>query len=582
MDEEISSGMPKSSSWEELSRGEALQIMAISDDNSQITLNEENLKTVISELSATGVEAVSVISVVGAFRAGKSFLLDVFLRYLRNTSGDEDAFPEDPNGTPEWLTCGGTQPRLTEGAGEPGFSWRSGRERTTTGLWMFSKPFVRVNATTGECTNVLLMDTQGMFDMQTPPALTAAIFGLSTLISSYQIYNIPRQIQEDTLQQLHFFTEFSLCALREYRASRSASSPSASEDGGRPFQQLDFLVRDWAHFDENWSLNRCIEEMDHVLEDSLVVNVRDAGTREQIRAMFDKISCFLLPHPGTDMTKPNYDGDLSIVEPGFIKLLSVYCHHVLDEGIHAKKVQGQLVSATMLGHYIRAFAKCFIDGQVPEALTLVEAMSSTTNLCAREKATKQYRAKMEESCGPSKEFVEDAALEAPHQAAHTEAMTLFDSLATFGKEEDRAAARKELDESIAEAKKQMLRENAMKMDQSLVRYAPAVLILVAAFVSDKLSDFVCDWWSDTCVQISWLLLFTYLGLIAFILYVAYELHQRRGTVAAVNGMLALGQASTRMSVEYGEIVKSKGLDAYSQLAGSAEAPAQEDTKLKSQ
>ena len=105
------------------------------------------------------------------------------------------------------------------------------------------QPFVRVNAKTGEATNVLLMDTQGMFDMQTPPALTAAIFGLSTLISSYQIYNIPRQvqasschephpiltlpyaqIQEDTLQQLHFFTEFSLCALREYRASRRSNA----------------------------------------------------------------------------------------------------------------------------------------------------------------------------------------------------------------------------------------------------------------------------------------------------------------------------------------------------------------------
>lgn len=27
--------------------------------------------------------------------------------------------------------------------------------------------------------------------------------------------------------------------------------------------RLEFLVRDWAHFDENWSLTRCIEEMDH-------------------------------------------------------------------------------------------------------------------------------------------------------------------------------------------------------------------------------------------------------------------------------------------------------------------------------
>jgi len=158
---------------------------------------------------------------------------------------------------------------------------------------MFSKPFVRVEPETGKPIAVLLMDTQGMFDMQTPPALTAAIFGLSTLISSFQIYNISRQIQEDTLQQLHFFTEFSKSALREYETH----SKDQAHDG-RPFQRLEFLVRDWAHFDDNWSLNRCIEEMEFVLEDSLVVNVRDAGTREQIKNMFEQISCFLLPHPG--------------------------------------------------------------------------------------------------------------------------------------------------------------------------------------------------------------------------------------------------------------------------------------------
>jgi len=361
--------------------------MSISDDNSSISVNDENLNAITAELEATGVDDVCVISVVGAFRAGKSFLLDVFLRYLRNTTGDEDAFPEDPDGIPDWLTSGGTNMRLSEGSGEPGFGWRSGRERTTTGIWMFSTPFVRTNPATGGKIAVLLMDTQGMFDMQTPPQLTAAIFGLSTLVSSFQIYNVSRQIQEDTLQQLHFFTEFSKCALREYETHAPGSG---AEKDGRPFQRLEFLVRDWAHFDDNWSLNRCIEEMDFVLEDSLVVNVRDAGTREQIRAMFDQISCFLLPHPGTDMTKPNYKGELDIIEPAFLKLLNVYCHHVLEEGLLPKKIQGQNVTPGVLGHYIRAFTKCFNQGQVPDALTLVEAMSSTTNLCAKEKALKVY------------------------------------------------------------------------------------------------------------------------------------------------------------------------------------------------
>lgn len=355
-----------------------------------------------------------------------------------------------------------------------------------------------------------------------------------------------------------------------------------STDDGRPFQRLEFLVRDWAHFDENWSLTRCIEEMDHVLEDSLVVNVRDAGTREQIRAMFDKISCWLLPHPGTDMTKPNYNGDLGIIEPSFMKLLSVYCHHVLDEGIHAKKVQGRTVSASSIGHYIRAFGKSFTDGQVPEALTLVEAMSSTTNLCAREKAQKLYKTKMEAVCGPSQDFAEEAGkLDPAHEQAYAEAIALFDSLATFGKEEDRAVAKDELISNIKELKEQMYRENQLKMDQSLVKYAPAVLIIVLAFVVDKLSDYTCDWWLDTCVQASQLLLLLYIGLICFILYLAYELHQRRGGVAAVNGLMALGQASTRMAVHYGDIGKEFALNKYAQYQGEpAPAAAATGDKVK--
>ena len=55
---------------------------------------------------------------------------------------------------------------------------------------------------------VILVDTQGMFDNETTMALTASIFGLSTLLSSYQIYNVDKRIQEDNLQQLALFSEY--------------------------------------------------------------------------------------------------------------------------------------------------------------------------------------------------------------------------------------------------------------------------------------------------------------------------------------------------------------------------------------
>lgn len=64
---------------------------------------------------------------------------------------------------------------------------------------MWSKPYF-LSTANDQPIAVLLVDTQGMFDHETTMGLTAAIFGLSTLLSSYQIYNVDKRIQEDHLQ----------------------------------------------------------------------------------------------------------------------------------------------------------------------------------------------------------------------------------------------------------------------------------------------------------------------------------------------------------------------------------------------
>ena len=55
---------------------------------------------------------------------------------------------------------------------DQGFSWRGGRERNTTGIWLWSEPFVRQLPGSGEEVAVLLMDTQGMFDSRLTQMLT--------------------------------------------------------------------------------------------------------------------------------------------------------------------------------------------------------------------------------------------------------------------------------------------------------------------------------------------------------------------------------------------------------------------------
>ncbi len=60
---------------------EAVQIVEIEEDANVFRLNEEGLAAVLARVPPDA--KVAVVAVAGAFRTGKSFLLDLFLRYLR-------------------------------------------------------------------------------------------------------------------------------------------------------------------------------------------------------------------------------------------------------------------------------------------------------------------------------------------------------------------------------------------------------------------------------------------------------------------------------------------------------------------
>ena len=60
---------------------EPVQIVQIEEDENVFRLNEEGLAGVLAQVPPES--KVAVVAVAGAFRTGKSFLLDLFLRYLR-------------------------------------------------------------------------------------------------------------------------------------------------------------------------------------------------------------------------------------------------------------------------------------------------------------------------------------------------------------------------------------------------------------------------------------------------------------------------------------------------------------------
>lgn len=199
---EDGNGDEKSKSGD-IGKPEPHQIISIGteDDKFAFEFHEEKLNSIMRKIPPGW--KVAVISVVGAFRTGKSFLLTWFLAYLRKLK-ESGSTGELVDGDKKWF-------ETIESIENDCFHWRGGSERNTTGIWMWSQPhFVKKG---DDDIAILLVDSQGMFDNETTMSLTASIFGLSTLLSSYQIYNVDKRIQEDNLQQLALFSEYARLAV---------------------------------------------------------------------------------------------------------------------------------------------------------------------------------------------------------------------------------------------------------------------------------------------------------------------------------------------------------------------------------
>lgn len=81
--------------------------------------------------------------------------------------------------------------------------------RVTSGILLWSDVFLH-DTEDGERVAIILMDTQGLFDREVTTRENLAIFSLSTLLSSAQVYNLSQNIQEDNLEylQVKFFWFF--------------------------------------------------------------------------------------------------------------------------------------------------------------------------------------------------------------------------------------------------------------------------------------------------------------------------------------------------------------------------------------
>ncbi|RWS30437.1 atlastin-2-like protein [Leptotrombidium deliense] len=477
-----------------------VQIVNVNSETREFELDIDALSSILLRDKVRD-KPVAVISIAGDFRKGKSFLLNFFLNYLRyEMKGD-------------WLT----------GHNEPlkGFSWRGGSERDTTGILMWSEPFI-VKSGSGQEVAILLMDTQGAFDSEYTVRDSATVFALSTMTSSIQVFNLLHNLQEDNLQVLEIFTEYGRLALE------------ANDE--KPFQKLLFLIRDWSFpYEHPYGLKGGQTLLEKKLQVKDTQPPQLQRVRRHIRACFTDIDCFLMPHPGSKVaTNPKFDGRISDIDAEFIENLQILVPLLVDpKNVVIKKIGGQQVTGRQLLEYFKVYINIFKGESMPEPKSMLEATAEANNLAAVALAKDTYMNAMEEVCGGNKPFMHPKMLTEKHDELKVTAIQTFHKARKMGGKEFSEAYLQKLEEEINTAYEHFEAQNKSKNMFSILG-SPAVL-LVWCIICYVISRFL-----ELIGIMSLANLFFLFGTVSLMLTIAYMFFRYGGTfpdfVQAIDAM----------------------------------------------
>nr|XP_029525019.1 atlastin-2-like isoform X1 [Oncorhynchus nerka] len=438
-----------------------IQIVLAHEDDHKFELDTAALEKLLLQEDVRDLNVV-VVSVAGAFRKGKSFLLDFMLRYMLNQQQEQSE---------SWV--GADDEPLT------GFSWRGGCERETTGIQVWSQVFV-VNKPDGSKVAVLLVDTQGAFDSQSTIKDCATVFALSTMTSSVQVYNLSQNIQEDDLQHLQLFTEYGRLALEEIYL--------------KPFQSLMFLIRDWSYpYEHNYGLEGGKRFLEKRLQVKQNQHEELQTVRKHIHSCFSNIGCFLLPHPGLKVaTNPMFDGRLKDIDGDFKEALGNLVPLLLaPENLVEKEIGGAKVTCRDLVEYFKAYIKIYQGEELPHPKSMLQATAEANNLTAVAGGKDTYSKSMEMVCGGDKPYIAPADLERCHEEFKECSVRQFRSVKKMGGEDFCKKYQEQLEGELDEAYSNFHKHNEGKNIFYAAR-TPATLFVVmfTTYIVSGLTGFI--------------------------------------------------------------------------------------------
>ncbi|XP_073693972.1 guanylate-binding protein 4-like [Garra rufa] len=301
-------------------------------------------------------QPVVVVSVVGLYRTGKSYLMN----------------------------------RLA--GKQTGFALGSTVESKTKGIWMWCVP----HPTKAE-TMLVLLDTEGLGDVDKgDPKHDTHIFCLAVLLSSTLVYNSRGTIDNKAVMDLQYVTELTECI----------KVKSSDEDADHSTEFVKFFpIFIWAVRD--FTLKLKIDDKDVTEDEYLEFALKlKRGTsrnvveynfpRECIQKYFPSRKCFTFLSP----TTPDKMSCLECLDPAdlsseFLKVTDNFCKLVFHDSPVKKLKDGYTVTGRALGHLAKMYVDTISSGSVPCMDNAVIAMAKIENEAAVKEGLQVYQSGME-------------------------------------------------------------------------------------------------------------------------------------------------------------------------------------------
>ena len=298
----------------------------------------ENGKFIISEeakklLSQKCNQNMGIISLVGKYRTGKSFLLNRVILDRKEKLG---------------FTVGPTIKPCTKG------------------IWIWSDPLTISNVHSSTPFPAYLIDTEGLGAYDEEINHDSKIFLIAVLISSLFIYNSFGAIDENQLNNLSFVLNLSKTI-----KIKSASIEDNEEELAKYFPNLLWLLRDFSLKLEDTNGNVITEKQ--YLENALKELNGYSNTIEEknrvrnlIRAYFPERDCYVMVRPTED------EQDLQNLQllpdkkfrKEFLEQSKIFRNKVLKK-TKPKKLNGKLLSGAMLVEFVQSILDSINSGGIP-------------------------------------------------------------------------------------------------------------------------------------------------------------------------------------------------------------------------